>query len=309
MIDRDALAVMEAFVAVVDRGSLAAAARVLGVTPSAVSKQIARLERRLRVRLLQRTTRSLRVTAAGERYRAHARKVIAALEEAEADVQAGDAVLAGALRVSAPTLLGEELVAPIAARFLKEHPDVRLELELTDRFVDVVSEPIDLAVRVAPRLPESGLLARRIGDLTWVLVASPAYLRERGEPATPRDLTEHRCLELAHGSDRGHWRLEHRGRPFELGVRGPLVCTSLVALRRCAREGLGIVQLPAYIAREDIQRGRLVQVLPGVTGARRTVYVVQPTRAFVAPRVRAFVERIASELPSAIKSPPTRRRS
>jgi DNA-binding transcriptional LysR family regulator len=126
---------------------------------------------------------------------------------------------------------------------------------------------------------------------------------------TPREVAEHRCLELAHGSDRGRWRLEHRGRSIELEVRGPLVCTSLVALQRCAREGLGIVQLPAYVAREDLALGRLVHVLPSVTGARRAVFVVQPTRAYVAPRVRAFVERLVRELPSAMKSERTGARS
>jgi DNA-binding transcriptional LysR family regulator len=290
----------------VDGGTLAAAARALRVTPSSISKQLAKLERRLGVRLLQRTTRSLRVTAAGARYRAHAQRVMSALAEAEADVQSEETALAGALRVSAPTLLGQEAIAPIAARFLRENAGVELDLELTDRFVDLVSEPIDLAIRVASRLPESGLSARRLGLLSWHFVASPAYIKQRGAPRRPEDLGHHACLDLAHGTDRGRWRMAYGGAEVEVDVRGPLVSSSLVALHRSALAGLGVAQLPSYLVREDLERRRLVQVLPSAGTARRTVFAVQPSRSFAPPRVRAFTDFLAAELPAVVAEPSRR---
>ncbi|MFT3770318.1 MAG: LysR family transcriptional regulator [Minicystis sp.] len=300
MIDRDALWDMEVFLAVVEGGALAAAARALRVTPSAVSKQMARLEARLGVRLLQRTTRRLRPTPAGARYADHARRVVAALAEAEADVQTEGASLRGRLRVSAPTLLGQELVAPIVARFLLAHPDVMVDLDLTDRFVDLAAEPVDLAVRVAARLPASELSARKIGVVRWVLVASPAYLKRRATPKRAEDLADHACLDLAHAEDRTRWRLTAGGRAASVTVKGPLVSSSMVALHRAALAGAGIAQLPGYLVRADLAEGRLVQVLRGAELPRRFVFALQPSRALVPPRVRAFADFLAGELPAAI---------
>ena len=302
--NRDALWNMKVFLAVVDGGTLSAAAQALRVTPSAVSKQLVKLEQGLGVRLLERTTRSLRVTSAGVTYRAHAQKVISAIEEAEAEVQSAERALTGALRVSAPTLLGQEVIAPIAARFLRAHPAVTLVLELTDRLVDLVSEPVDLAIRVASRLPESGLSARRIGALRWLFVAGPAYLAQRGAPRRPDDLAQHACLDLLHGSDRGRWRMSYAGREVEVDVSGPLVSSSLVAIHRCAVDGLGIAQLPSYLVRGDLEAGRLVQVLPTAGKARGSVFAVQPSRAFVAARLRAFIDLLAAELPARLAPPP-----
>ncbi|APR76119.1 Transcriptional regulator, LysR family protein [Minicystis rosea] len=300
MVDRDALRDMEVFLAIVDGGTLAAAARALRVTPSAVSKQMARLEDRLGVRLLQRTTRRLRLTPAGARYGEHARRLVNALAEAEADVQSEVASLRGRVRVSAPTLLGQEVVAPIIARFLRAHPDVIVELDLADRFVDLASEPIDVAVRVAARLPASDLAARRIGVIRWILVASPDYVKRRPAPRRVEDLGGHACLDLAHAEDRSRWRLTLAGRTTSVTVRGPFVSSSLIALRCCAMAGAGIAQLPAYLAHDDLTAGRLVQVLKHAELPRRAVFLVQPSRALVPPRVRAFADFLARELPAAI---------
>lgn len=300
MIDREALWAMQVFVAVVEGGSLAAAARSLRVTPSAVSKQLGKLERRMHVRLLQRSTRALRTTAAGERYRAHAKSILSAVEAAECDTQAREEAIAGSLRVSAPTVLGQEVVAPIVAAFVARHRDVQIELDLTDRFVDLGTEPVDVAIRVASRLPESRLTARRLGALTWILVASPAYLEARGKPSRAEDLATHACLDLAHAADRGRWRLQMRERSVEVEVTGPLVSSSLIALHRCALAGVGIAQLPSYLVRADVAAGRLVQVLSTAGAERRTVWAVQPTRAFVPARVRAFVDFVASSMPGAL---------
>jgi len=298
--DRDALWSMILFLEVVERGTLAGAARALHVTPSAVSKQIAKLEERLGVRLAQRTTRTLRLTTAGMRYRDHALRVVTALDDAEADVQSEERALRGRIRVSAPASLGQRLVAPIVARFVGAHPEVEVDLDLSERLVDLVSEGIDLAVRVVPNLTSSGLTARKLGVMEWVLVASPSYLTRRSTPRSPVDLPSHVCLELAHAEDRGVWKLVVRGRPHAIAVRPAIVSSSQLALLSCAVEGAGIARLPHYLVRDALEAGRLTRVLPRATASRRSVFALMPTRAFVAPRVRAFADVLARDLGRAL---------
>ncbi|EYF00213.1 LysR family transcriptional regulator [Chondromyces apiculatus] len=295
--DREALWDMVVFREVATRGTLSGAARALGVTPSAVSKQVTRLEARLGVRLVQRTTRSLQLTAAGTRYKGHAERLLVSLEEAEADVQGERDILRGRVRVSAPTMLGQEIVAPIAARFLVTHPEVEVELDLSDRLVDLVAEQVDLAVRVVPTMESSGLSSRRLGMTEWHLVASPAYVAARGMPASVGELAAHACLELSHAQDRGTWELQVRGRATRVLVQARLLSSSIGALHRCALEGAGIGRFPEYLVRKDLEAGRLVRVLPRVVSSRRPVYALQPTRAFVAPRVRAFASFLAEQFP------------
>ncbi|WP_437728090.1 LysR family transcriptional regulator [Sorangium sp. So ce861] len=301
--DRDALWDMLVFREIAERGTLAGAARALGITPSAVSKQVSRLEARLGVRLVQRTTRSLRLTAAGVRYRQHAERLLVALDEAEADVQSERDALRGVIRVSAPTLLGQHVVAPLVARFLEAHPRVDIELDLSDGFIDLITERVDLAVRVAPALPSSGLTSRRLGVTTWYIVASPAYLERRGAPAAATDLSAHACLELAHADDRGAWELVVRGRSVKVPVRGPIVSSSIGALYRCALEGAGVGRFPEYLVRADIEASRLVRLLPKALTFRRPVHALQPTRAHVAPRVRALASFLAEHFPRALAPP------
>jgi DNA-binding transcriptional LysR family regulator len=294
-VDRDALWSMEVFAAVVDRGTLAAAAQALRVTPSAVSKQLAKLEARIGVRLIQRTTRRLEVTSAGTRYREHARGIRAALEAADADVQSEDTALRGQVRVTAPTLLGQELVARVAADFVRDYPRVEVELDFTDRFVDLIGESVDIAIRVAPALPPSGLHARRIGFIEWFFVASPGYLRRSAAPRRPQDLADHACLALA-GAERGRWAMTFGGRSMTVAVQGPIASTSLAALHRCALAGAGIVQCPAYLVSRDLEKGRLVRLLPNASIKRRVVFAVRASGRFVPPRVDALTTRLQTEL-------------
>lgn len=302
MIDREALWGMQVFLAVVEAKTIAAAARTLRVTPSAVSKQLAKLEQRLGTRLLQRTTRSLRVTSAGERYAARATVAVAALAEAEESARAEASAPRGPLRVSAPTVLGQELVAPIAARFLATHREVSMELELSDRFVDLAAEPIDVAIRIARRLRSSGTTARRLGVMGWTLVASPSYLEAHGAPRRPEDLALHRCLEIAHDLERGRWRLERGARHTRVAVSGPLVTTSLFVLRRAVLDGLGIARMPTYVVRAALDAGTLAVVLPTWRLEASTVYALQPSRLFVPSRTRAFVELLVDALPALLAS-------
>ncbi|AKV00580.1 Transcriptional regulator, LysR family [Labilithrix luteola] len=297
IVERDALWEMNVVASVIDGGSVAAAARALRLTPSAVSKQLARVEQRLGVRLIERTTRRLRPTAAGLRYREHAVRLLRNLSDAEDDVRADSRVPRGLVRVTAPTLFGQEVVAPVLARFLLRFPEVEVELILDDAFVDLVKERIDVAVRVASQLPPSGLLARKVGDIEYWLVASPAYLERRAVPARPSDLSVHACLDLAHAPDRGHWRMTEGGRAQVVDVSGPLVSTSLPALHNAALEGLGIAQIPRYLAQRPIDEGRLVRVLPNAVLPGRFAFALHAAGALAPARVRELSRFLLAELP------------
>lgn len=290
MTDRDSLWELQLFTEVVESGSIAGAARARHVTPSAISKRLAALEARLGVRLLQRTTRRLRVTPAGAELKERASKVLSALEEAEASVQRGAGALSGVVRVSAPTVLGQELIAPRLAEFCLKHPTVSVELQTSDRFVDLVAEPIDIAVRVAARLPSSGLLVRKLAELPWVLACSPAYVKTHGEPHRPSDLSAHRVLELAHAVERARMTLSRGVRTYRPAVKGPFVANGLGALRHAAVAGLGIAAFPRWFIAKELAAARLTEVLPHYRLPERAVWLVQPSRAFVPPRVRAVVD-------------------
>lgn len=298
--DRDALWQMQLVVATVDEGTIAGAARRMRVTPSAVSKHLLAVERRIGVRLIQRTTRSLRVTEAGARYIEQARAALAAVEAVEARASSEQSALKGPIRISAPTLLGQELLAPVIARFVKTFPEVHVDLDLADRFVDVVSEPIDVAVRIARRLPSAEYIVRRIGEIRWVLVASTQYLAEHKRLRRLEDLAEHACLELRHADDRGRWRFVRNGKQVLVSVRGPLTCSNLIALRHAIRQGVGIAQVPTYLVTSDLASGRLVTVFPRSVLESRALFLVQPSRAFVPHRVRALCDVLARELPIAL---------
>lgn len=300
-IDRDALWDMQVFAAVVDGGSIAAGARAVGATPSAISKRLAALERRLGTRLLHRTTRQLRITTEGATYVERARELLHTVAKLESCMQENGGALRGEIRISAPTLLGQELLTGVIARFLRQHPEVSAHLELSDRLVDLVSEPFDVAIRVATHLEAKELIARRVGVLETILVASPGYVKERGAPENVASLSTHAVLEAAFDGNRGRWDLQTRSGIKSVAVRGPLVCSSLGALRQAALAGLGVAQLPRYLVQSDLRARRLVHLLPKCTADQRSVFVVRASRAFVPSRVRALTEFIARELPALLK--------
>lgn len=295
-VDREGLWAMQVFRLVCDAGSLAGAAKVLRMSPSAVSKVLARLEARLGVELVRRTTRKASVTAAGERYLEHCVRVLSAWEEAEADLAAESSEARGTLRLSAPTVFGQEVVSVAVAAFVRAHPKVRVELELADRYVDLVRESYDLAVRIASELPPSGLVAKKVGVQRRVLCASPAYLQ--GAPALRRasDLAEHRCLELAHIVDRGRWELSSRGRTVNVTVDGPVLSTNLRALYHCVLGGAGVARMPLYLVGADLAAGRLVRVLPDVALSRSDVFVVHASGRRLSTSARALSSQIAAHV-------------
>jgi len=281
---------MEIFARVVGAGSMSGAGREMGLSPAVVSKRLKRLEERLGTRLLQRTTRQIALTEAGQGYYERVVAIIASLEEAEAFVARRSAVAKGLLKVSAPTSFGRMHVAPHLARFLDSHPDISLNLNLSDAFVDIVSEGYDLAIRIAA-LDDSSLVARRLAPNHRLLVASPAYLAAHGEPKTIQDLVRHNCLTA---SPQDSWRLEGPDGQVSVRVHGNIQTNSSEVVREACLAGLGIALRSTWDVGPDLQAGRLKVVVPSHRGNPRVgVYAVYPSRRFLPQKVRVFIDFLA----------------
>lgn len=280
---------MEVLVRVAQEGSLSAAARTLGMTPSAVSRIIARTEQRLGTRLLLRTTRAITFTAEGEAYLRGARRILADLAEVE-DAIADQSVPKGRIRVSAALGHGRLAIVPLVAAFSARYPNIVVDLTLGDEVVDILGGQADVAVRFGP-LPDSPLTARKIGDTGQVVVASPDYLARHGTPQAPEDLLQHNCLRFNFRRAEPNWPFLRDGEVFSLKVRGNIECSSGEALAQLARVGAGIARIGAFTVNEDIGRGDLVQLLeaynPGEREPIHAVFVGGPT---MPARVRLFVD-------------------
>jgi len=300
---------MQAFVVSVDRGSLSAAARTLGRSAAAITRAVASLEERLGAELLRRTTRSLKLTEAGERYLAVARRVLAELEEAERSAGAARASPQGVLAVTAPLSFGSLYVRPILDEYLRQYPDVRARLLLLDRVVNVVDEGIDVAVRIG-HLPDSALVATAIGAVRRVVVASPAYLARNGRPSTPADLATHRCISLSAVTPSDAWSFGARRegeRSRQVRVHPVLTVNVADAAIAAAESGIGVTSTLSYQVAECVKAGRLVVLLAAFEPAPLPVHLIYPASA-AAAKVRAFVDLAAPRL-RRILEPRGRRRS
>lgn len=280
---------MEVLVRVAQEGSLSAAARTLGMTPSAVSRIIARTEQRLGARLLLRTTRAITFTAEGDAYLRGARRILADLAEVE-DAIADQSVPKGRIRVSAALGHGRLAIVPLVAAFSARYPNIVVDLTLGDEVVDILGGQADVAVRFGP-LPDSPLTARKIGDTGQIVVASPDYLARHGTPQAPEDLLQHNCLRFNFRRAEPNWPFVRDGEVFSLKVCGNIECSSGEALAQLARVGAGIARIGAFTVNEDIGRGDLVQLLeafnPGEREPIHAVFVGGPT---MPARVRLFVD-------------------
>jgi len=254
---------MSIFTRVVDRGSFAAAASDLDLSPSAVSKLMTRLESRLGVRLLNRTTRQLALTAEGEIFLDRSRKILDAIEAAESEVASTRRAAQGHLRVHAfPTFAVDHLSA-VLPEFLARYPRITFEFLVTNRVVDLVDDNIDVALRVGP-LRDSSFVTRKIADLTQIVCASPPYLARHGTPADPRELARHACLTLSHVPDARTWAFNIAGETVKVAVNGPVTADSAHMLLRLAINGAGIIRFGYIIVAQAIQDGRLVPLLEDV---------------------------------------------
>lgn len=274
-----------AFVRTVDAGSFSGAGRLLGASPSAVSKSVARLEKRLGVRLLQRSTRTLSLTAEGNVYYDFVAPLLQGIENAE-DVVQSEASAKGLLRVTVPVLVGRSLVSGWVREFSQRCPNIKLEVTVTDRNVDIIREGYDLAIRIG-NLDDTGLIGRHLADTPYILAASPGYLAAQGPLETLADLKHHACL-----------RYLLAGRPFPFMFTdgssflpdGRFDTDDAVTLTQAALDDAGIIQLPAFALRDDLLRGTLVRVLPQAPMATTSIHALHAFGRQVPLRVRLFIE-------------------
>jgi DNA-binding transcriptional LysR family regulator len=294
MLDREGA--LSLFVRVVDAGSFSEAARHLGLTPSAVSKQIARLEDRLGARLVERTTRRLGVTEVGRQLHHRARRILADIDEAERAVSESLAQARGTLRVTASLAFGQRWLAPHAAAFLAEHEQVRLELLLTDQLVDLVAEGIDVAIRFG-HLADSALVARRLAPHRRIICASPVYVARAGQPLRPADLARHNCLTFSGRPDLNHWPFRVGGKSESVAVAGRLSASSGEALHAAALNGAGIARIASFLALPDLKAGRLVALLEEFAPPdSEAVFAVYPSSRHMSPKLRAFIDFLLRRL-------------
>lgn len=286
---------MDVLVAVVEVGSFAGAGRRLGMSPPAVTRAIFMLEQRLGVRLVNRTTRTLSLTEAGHRYFESARRLLAEMEHAEQDVIGRATTPSGALTVTAPVTFGRLALAPMLGAFLAAHPRITASLVLVDRVVNLVEEGIDVGIRIG-RLPDSSFIARRVGEVRRVLVASPAYLEKRSEPQSPSDLAHHTIIGFTGLMSSRELTLLENGKPRSIPVRPVLEVNDASAALLAAEAGHGITSLYCYMAGESIRSGRLTPVLPAYWPDPAPVHVVYPDSRLLATKVRAFVDWTAPRL-------------
>lgn len=280
---------ISAFVEAASRGSLSAAARAEGVTPAIVGRRLDALEHRLGVRLLTRTTRRLTLTFEGQAFLEDCQRLLNDLANAEASVSLGGVKASGHLKVSAPAGFGRVHVAPHVAGFLDAHPEVTVNLDLSDRLVDLVNESIDCAVRIG-ELTDSSLVSVRLGDMRRMVVASPDYVARQGAPATLEDLARHECLSL--GQQRG-WTFRDPEQPeatVTIKVAGRLECNDGAVLREWALAGRGLAWRSMWEVGEDLRTGRLVSVLDEFAAPPLGIYAVFPQRRQLPLRVRLFID-------------------
>jgi len=290
-VDTEALAV---FVNAISAGSISAAARRLGLAPIVASRRLSTLERDVGARLLQRTTRSLSLTAEGQAFLPHAREILDREAEALTALRPGDSGASGLLRLTAPAALGREVIVPILPALFEAHPQLRVELQLTERIVDLVGEGLDLAIRIAD-LRDTDMVARRIGTVRRVVCASPAYLAIHGPPATRSELRGHECLALV-GSP--HWLFDGPTGVERARVSGRLTCDAIDGLHAACRAGAGIAMLSTWSAANDLKTGQLIELPLDAPPHAPPISALYPSARMVTPRVRVFLNALTQALES-----------
>lgn len=283
---------MLAFIKVVDTRSFTAAAERLNLSKSVVSRRIAELENRLGARLLNRTTRKLSLTEVGQAYYERCTRILTDLEEAEQAVADLHAAPRGRLRVNAPVSFGMQHLAPAIAEFLARYTSIEIEMDLNDRYVDLIDEGYDLAVRIG-RLRDSSLIAKRLAPARRVVCASPAYLEKHGMPAIPEDLMNHNCLIYTNVPAAEQWQFRVGEELRTVRVSGTLRANNGDLLHAAAVAGVGIVVLPTFMVGQALSTGALKTLLLDCYTSESNVYAVYPQNRHLSPKVRAFVDFLA----------------
>ncbi|WP_424971960.1 LysR family transcriptional regulator [Dinoroseobacter sp. S76] len=291
----DRLTEMEAFATVVDQGGFTDAAKKMGISKSAVSKHVSSLEARLGARLLNRTTRRVSPTEIGLAYYDRARRVLNDAGEADALVNAMQSQPSGLLRISVATDFGVNHLSPVLAKFLHEFPDIQINMVLNNRYVELISEGFDLAVRVG-ELEDSTLRARKLTETSKRLVAAPGYLETFGTPEKIDDLSDHKLLHYSNQASGNLWKITApSGERRQIRTAGWLTVNDGQSLLNAAASGLGIAYLPTFLYRKALEAGEVVEVLPDLPYEDLGIYAVYPPGRFTQPKVRAFIDFLVAE--------------
>ena len=297
----DRFVALQGFIAVVDHGGFAPAARRIGAAPSSLTRQVDALEQRLGVRLLNRSTRAVTLTGAGARYLHDARRILDELETAERSVKEDGDRPRGVLRISAPVAFARLHVAPLLPTFLRRYPELSVEIVATDSIVDLVEDNIDVAIRLGV-LPPSSLIARKLAPHHRIVCASPDYLGERGTPTVPTDLVAHNCLVFDYQSGPEEWSFRRDDAEERVRVGGSLKARGSEILREAAIGGAGIILMPTWLVGDDVRAGRLVRILDDWTASRDAgeggiAAVYLPSRRG-SVKVRCFIDMLAAAIGS-----------
>jgi len=285
----DHLTALKVFRTTAAAGSFAGAARQLGLSAAAVSKNIAELEAHLKVRLINRTTRSMSLTEAGAAYVERLARILDDLDEADAALAPVGASPGGVLRVSAPLTFALTCISPHIPAFMARHPNLRLELNLQDTRIDLIGEGYDLAIRGSDRLEDSSLVARELMTMTHVLCGAPGYFAAHGRPATPEDLKAHECVQFTLSGHANKWTFRRAGRSVAVPIDGRYKVSSSIAVRDALLAGFGLSLVPRIYVEQELAAGRLEAVLADWEADRTPVYAVYPSR-HLAAKTRAFVD-------------------
>jgi DNA-binding transcriptional LysR family regulator len=294
----DKLKALQTFTAIVDRGSLTAAADALGSSLPAVVRSLAALEAQLGVRLLNRTTRRLALTEDGRQYLERTRRILADLDEADRMLGTQQDEPSGVVNVTAPVLFGQYHVAPAVTRFLQRHPKLRVNLLLLDRVVNLVEEGLDVGVRIG-HLQDSSVVAQSVGRIRRVIVASPSFLRRHGTPRHPRELLGQPCMHSS-AIDGNHWQFREGGRAFTVRVQGPLECNLAAPMLEACAAGLGLARCLSYQAASLLQAKKLRIVLADFEVEPWPVSLTYPSARLLPARIRLFIEWMKRELKAAV---------
>ncbi|AIW16520.1 LysR family transcriptional regulator [Vibrio tubiashii] len=280
------------FYHLVEQGSFSAAARHMELTKSVVSKRIAKLEQDIGVQLLYRTTRTLKLTESGQAFFEHARSVYQAVATAEESIVGLGKSLSGNIKITVPIISGELILPTVIAEFNHEYPDISIDMELDNRFVDIVNERFDLAIRTGV-LPDSSLIARKLVDANWIVCASPKYIAKNGKPKTPKELTKHNCLAYAYQETGAReWAFKNGDDVYQVKVDGNLCTNNSSALRNVALLGQGIIYVPRVLVYGDLQQGRLIQLFKEETAKCLGIYAVYPYTRQQPEKIKLFIEHL-----------------
>jgi len=292
----DRLSAMRTFRTVVETGGFSAAARRLGLSKAAVSKQVAELEAHFGTALLQRTTRRLNATDAGRRYFENCGRLLDEISEVEAEVRNSQAEPSGRLRVSAPINFGNAVLGPVISAIAQRYPKLEIQVELSDRFVDLIEEGFDVALRIRTNLPDSSLIVRRVSAITRSVCAAPSYLKRMGTPKTPEDLKNHACLIYTLSTSPFDWKFSAGNKTVTVRVNGSIQSNNGQFLMSFLHAGMGIAFLPDFTVGDDVRSGKLKRILENYPVEPHDLYLVYPANRHQSPKLRAFMDMAAQHL-------------